>query len=478
MKKKNYQKIMLSQQIKNKIVTSKYFLEFVKNQKVGLAVSGGVDSMLLLDIFTKISKSFNLKLFVMHYNHKWRKESYLDAELVKQYCKKHNLQFLYKESKGRILKDEAIAREQRYSFFKASANKEKFNIICTAHHEDDQVETILFRLSRGTGPNGLFPIKEFSDFSKNIKIYRPLLGFTKEQIYKYAKKIKLPYLEDKTNDDIKYKRNLIRKEIIPLLKKINENAVNNILLCSDLIYSQNIIVNAYLSNIMTKVSCNKRNSFLFPLKISRSKMLQYDEHVCKSFIYRVLTANDLPGNVSKIKLVLNAIKNKTSVELSKEYVLSVEKSTISFDSKKSRVVDQASDLKLNKQFVVNGRLKTVLIDEQSCFELKPFVGNFSKKVFPKDNDKFAYVDLSLFKNKKLALRSRKPKDVFQPLGYSKEIKLKNYLINKKILKQYRYKLPLLCFNNEVLWIPGYSLSDKLKVTNKPTHVLKVINCGT
>lgn len=478
MKKKNYQKIILSQQIKNKIVTSKHFLEFIKNQKVGLAVSGGVDSMVLLDVFTKISKSFNLKLFILHYNHKWRKESYLDAELVKKYCKKHDLRFIYKESKGRILKDEAIAREQRYSFFKASAKKEKFNIICTAHHEDDQVETILFRLSRGTGPNGLLPIKKFLDLPKNVKIYRPLLGFTKEQIYKYAKELKLPYLEDKTNDDTKYKRNLIRKEIIPLLKKINESAVSNILLCSDLIYSQNIIANAYLSDIMARISYSKRRSFLFPIKISRSKFLQYNEDICKSFVYWIFTSNSLPGSVSKIRLILNAIKNKTSVELSKEFALFVEQDTVFFDEKKSRVVDQANDFNLNKSFLVNGRLKKIIIDEKSCFELKPFTGSFLKKVFPKDNNRLAYVDLSLFKNKKLVLRSREPKDVFQPLGYSREIKLKNYLINKKILKQYRYKLPFLCFNNEVLWIPGYSLSDKLKVTSKPTHVLKVVSCGT
>ena len=148
---------MLIQEIKNKITASKFF----KNQKIGLAVSGGIDSMVMLDVFCKISKEWNLKLYVMHYNHKWREKSYIDTELVKKYCKKNKINFLYNENKGKILKDEEIARNERYSFFEKCAKKFSLKIICTAHHKDDQLETVLFRLARGTGPNGLSPIKEF-----------------------------------------------------------------------------------------------------------------------------------------------------------------------------------------------------------------------------------------------------------------------------------------------------------------------------
>ena len=139
-------------------------IDFLKNQKVGLAVSGGVDSMVLLDLFRKLKEKKYLDLIVLHYNHKWRKESKIDYDLVKRYCDKNHIIFVYKETTGKIIKDEEIARIQRYSFFKKEATKNKLRYICTAHHKDDQVETILFRLARGTGPNGFLPIKIFLSF--------------------------------------------------------------------------------------------------------------------------------------------------------------------------------------------------------------------------------------------------------------------------------------------------------------------------
>ena len=93
--------------------------------------------------------------------------------------------------------------------------------------------------------------------------------------------------------------------------------------------------------------------------------------------------------------------------------------------------------------------------------------------FPDDKQKIAYVDFSNYKDRLLAIRYRKPQDVFQPLGFSGIIKLKKYLINKKIPKEKRYNLPMLCSGNEVLWMPGYALSNNIKVLTKPTHVIEV-----
>ncbi len=463
---------MLSQQIENNLISSKSFTTFFKNQRIGLAVSGGIDSMVLLDTFCKISRKYNLKLYVMHYNHKWRKKSFMDAQLVRKYSEENKVFFLYKENEGKIVKDEETAREQRYSFFKACAKKLSLKVICTAHHKDDQVETVLFRLTRGTGPNGLLPIKEFLDFSHNTKIYRPFLSFTKEQIYKYAKKHRLPYIEDETNKDLKYKRNLIRRKILPLLRKVNEKAANNILLCSDLVYSQNVVVGNYFSELFKKLSLSKTQHFTMPLKISRKKFLQYDEYTQKAFTYWVLTFNNLIGNVSKINLILLTIKSKGIIELTKEHVLSVNDDCIMFENKKKSKPEIANS-GLNESFVLNGRNKRIHLGGKSQLELKLFVGSFSKKIFFRDKEMIAYVDMSNYRNKKLNIRYRNAKDKFHPLGLQMAVKLKNYLINKKIPKQYRYNLPLLCFHNEVLWIPGYSLSENLKVKDKPTHILEI-----
>src|SRR3989338_2417248 len=148
--KNNYKKIkinprtVISQKLKSSTFT------FLANKKIGLAVSGGIDSMVLLDFFLKLNPRENI--YVLHYNHKWRKTSYKDAKLVGDYCKKNMIKFVYDEAKGKIIKIEETARNERYSFFKRVAKKYKLDFICTAHHKDDHFETIVFRLLRGTGP--------------------------------------------------------------------------------------------------------------------------------------------------------------------------------------------------------------------------------------------------------------------------------------------------------------------------------------
>ena len=311
--------LTLLQEVKNNLV--------LKNQKIGLAVSGGVDSMVLLNVFHRISKESGLKLYVMHYNHKWRKESFKDAELIRKYCKKNKIKFLYKESKGRIIKDEEIAREQRYSFFQTCAKKNSLKVICTAHHRDDQLETILFRLARGTGPNGLCPIKEVRELPDGIKIFRPFLHIWKKDLARYAVKNRISYIEDKTNLNVIYKRNLIRRKILPLLKKINPEAENNILVFSDLAYSQYMALNNYFSVVLNKVRTS------LPLTLNRNKFLKLDYYTQTAFIYWLFTTHGIKGAVSKIHVIRNVIINQKKIDLSKKYIMNVTGNKIAFDVK-------------------------------------------------------------------------------------------------------------------------------------------------
>ena len=315
---------MLSQKIKNNLTPIKFF----KNQKIGLAVSGGVDSMVMLDTFCRISREYNLKLYVMHYNHKWRKESFRDRALVRKYCKEKKIKFLYTESKREIVKDEELAREQRYAFFKIQAKRFSLKIVCTAHHRDDQLETILFRLARGTGPNGLSPIKEFRELTGRIKIFRPLLNVWKKDILNYAVKKKISYIEDKTNLEVIYKRNLVRRKILPLLKKINPEAENNILAFSDLAYSQHVALSNYFSILLKKIKIGTS------LILNRNKFLKLDCYTQTAFIYWFFTIYGIKGAVSKVHVIRDAIINQKKIDLSKKYIMNVVKDQIIFDLKK------------------------------------------------------------------------------------------------------------------------------------------------
>lgn len=413
---------------------------------LGVAVSAGVDSMVLLDICKNIRDIENIELIALHYNHKWRKESSLDYELLKKYCNKEKIRLVYEENTSGLINDEEIARNQRYVFFKKAAIKYKIDFIFTAHHKNDLVETILFRLARGTGPKGLMPIKETFLFTDKTSVVRPLLSVTKNQIYKYASENKIPYLEDKTNDDLKHKRNLIRKKIVPLLEEINKNAQENILACSDLIYSQNLILDEYFKSLLEKISSTNKS-------IKREQFLNLNRNVQKAFLYWLLSKYELKGNLLKIDFLLKAIIEGKSVTLSKDCELEILKESISFKRKDSSV-----------KLTLNSKDKSLICIKD--FKEKSFNGKY-----PPDRERKAFVDISSYRVNQLITRNRMPKDVFQPLGFPKSIKLKNYLINKKISLKERYNLPLLCFKNEVLWIPGYSISEKIKVEKTPTHIL-------
>ena len=461
----------------------KKFLQTLQNnisfigKNIGVAVSGGVDSVVLLDVFQKIKKKYNLKIFTLHYNHKWRKDSFKDAELVKEYSKKCNFRFVYGECKGPVIKSEENARNERYSFLKEVAVLFKLDFICTAHHLDDQVETILFRLARGTGPAGLLPIKQVYELDNKVRIIRPLLSVTKENIYEYAFKNKLHYREDETNKDISYVRNLIRIKIIPYLKMINKDFEKNIINCCELIYSEHVVLNEYFFDVMHHLSTEKNwklksKKFILPLSLSRKRFLSLNVNVQKSFIYWLLSHLNIHGNLRKINTLINHIKLCDKVVLNNNCILNVTSDKVILEEKEDIKKEIISGSRI-AEFILNSKNKNISLDYKKDLILRKFNNSNFNFNFPQDKESIAFVDMSDYKNKNLLVRTRTKGDIFQPLGFNKIIKLKNYFINKKISRGKRYDLPLLCYGNEVLWIPGYSVSEKLKVVNKPTHIMEV-----
>ena len=454
-----------------------------KNKSIGVAVSGGVDSMVLLDVLSSIRENLNVNLFALHYNHKWRKNSFKDKALIKKYCEKRDIKFIYKEAKGLIIKSEEVARNQRYEFFKECSKKINLSIICTAHHFNDQIETIIFRLLRGTGPRGIIPIKKTLNLGSTV-IIRPFLAIEKKEISKYANRKKIKYINDYTNKISHYKRNFIRLNIIPLLLKINKNALLNINSFSNLVYSQNQVLDKLFSSNILPNNFAKQINFEH-LKLGDSgilirfnaiKVLSLNEDLRKAFIYWLFGVLNIKGAISKEAEVLNSLLNKKKLELSKGLILHIENNIAVIQNKfyKPKVYYKEKDK--SKIFTLNGKAKKIEFNN-SKFIMKPCKKINKIKKFPIDKEKYAYVDFSKYLNKPLTIRTRDTKDVFTPLGFSKKIKLKKYLINKKIPKDVRHIIPLLCFKNEVLWLQGYSLSDNIKVRTKPTHSLKLISAN-
>jgi tRNA(Ile)-lysidine synthase len=180
-----------------------------------IAVSGGVDSVVLLDLLANSKlQTPNSKLIVAHFDHGIRDGSSKDAEFVEKLAKKYDLKF--ELGKGNLGSEasEALARDKRYGFLRTIQNKTLANAIITAHHQDDAIETSIINLLRGTGRRGLTSLKTRDD------IIRPLLGFTKKQLIKYATEHNLKWREDPTNKDTKYLRNKVRQEIVPKMDEV------------------------------------------------------------------------------------------------------------------------------------------------------------------------------------------------------------------------------------------------------------------
>jgi tRNA(Ile)-lysidine synthase len=205
---------MLEDEIKNKLYPNSSYL---------LAVSAGVDSMVMLSTCIKQAKSINIKLVVAHVNHNIRESAHRDEELVLNFCQKQNIKFLCEklEACPEGVNFEAWARKKRYDFFSEQRELLKLDYILTAHNSNDVAETLLIKLVSNKEPRNILAL------DAKRKIIRPLLEISKEQIRAYAVKEKVPYFEDETNLDNSYLRNKIRNELIPFLtERFNPNIVN------------------------------------------------------------------------------------------------------------------------------------------------------------------------------------------------------------------------------------------------------------
>jgi len=187
-----------------------------------LAVSGGVDSMVLADMFQVLGFRFE----VAHINYHLRNEdSELDQKLVSDFCEKYQIPFhLYEVSENDEKPENSIqnwARELRYRFFREIQQKENLDFLVTAHHLNDQLETFIINLSKASGIRGLSGIPKNEN-----RIIRPLLDFSKDEIYDFAKQNQIEFREDKSNQKTDYLRNKIRHNIVPELEKINPDFLN------------------------------------------------------------------------------------------------------------------------------------------------------------------------------------------------------------------------------------------------------------
>lgn len=315
--------------VKNNIIENELIN---KNDKVVVAVSGGPDSMCLLDTLFRIKDDIGFDIIVAHVNHGIRIESEEEKVYVENYCKERNIPFYYlkvnipKLAKEKKMSEETCGREVRYNFFEDVRNKENAQSIAVAHNLNDNIETILLNEIRGCGLKGLTGM----DFRFD-KIIRPLLTIEKKDILVYNNELELHPCFDKTNEEEIYLRNKIRLSLIPYLQELNPNFVTNISRMRKILKDDNDFIEEYTNDLFNKIIIEEDDSkIVFDFSLFMNEHDSIKNRVIRKIIEKKISNLDGIENIHVldiIKLLKNNIKGKKYI-IGKKFTIEIQRKNI------------------------------------------------------------------------------------------------------------------------------------------------------
>ncbi len=416
-----------------------------KNDKIIIAVSGGLDSTALLLLLHSID---NYKIIVAHVDHSLRDESPEDKMFVERMCKKLKVQFfsqtLNPRSKPKKNSPEEWAREKRYEYLSNLCHETKSDWIMTGHHCNDNSETILMNLARQAGVSGLSGIPQ-----KNGRIVRPLIAFNKSLLFDFAKRVGFPFVNDATNCDMSIPRNFIRKKVIKpwesevpsLIKGIHKSSqyFNEWKKSLDQLIIKFIISKLKISKDRIDIPLNLVSDLPETGKIRLIQLLFYKEK-------KLWSKHDL----KMLKQFINKISVGKTFKLTNQWILLHDRGFIIAKQKIIPILKNRTDITPNKELFFCNMKYHIFVNENQV--------RFSNS----KNEEL--VDWSRLKNKKLQIRMWKQGDIFQPLGMKNKKKMSDFLIDEKIDRISKKTQSVLTVDGEIAWVCGLRISEWVKVT--------------
>ncbi len=422
---------------------------FEPKQKVLLAVSGGIDSMVMLYLFEKSGFDYG----IVHCNFQLRgDESDRDEELVKKQVLIHGVQSFFKrfdtEEYAQIngISIEMAARDLRYDYFEKIRVEYNYDFIATAHHSDDLIETFFLNLSRKTGLKGLTGIKD-----KSGKIIRPLLFASRGEIEDFASANYIEYRDDSTNNKLVYQRNFLRHKILPLFSKLNPSFKKNMLASIENLKDAETVYSGFFETEKQKVIENATDS----LNINIEK-LKKSAHP-KLLLLEILT--EFNFNPSVVDEVFQSLQSEPGKQ---------------FYSKTHRLIKDREKLFISPVEEKENKIYYIETDDLKLFE--PFDIDI-EKMTGKDFKIRKEPNIACLDTEKLEfpllIRKWQQGDYFQPLGMTGFKKVSDFLIDEKIPVHEKENIWLLCSGNKIAWIMGHRIDNRFKITDKTGKIIKI-----
>ena len=420
---------------------------FSKEDVLLLAISGGPDSVCLFFIL----KELGYKIEIAHCNFNLRDEESNNEEcFVIELAKKYNIPIYVKsfETQKYAAKNkisiQMASRELRYQWFEYLLEKNNLDFLITAHHRDDNIETFLINLIRGTGINGLSGIKP-----KNKNIIRPFIEINKDEIIQYLDRNNIIYCKDSSNLNVKYLRNKVRNHLIPILKEINPSIQKTILDEISILNGVNKIFQKQINYIKSHLLIKENDCY----KIKFSDLIKEDD--IEIILFEILA----PFGFFNISQILNAIKSQSGKRfLSTSHQLIIDRQEIIIallPNKNEEIEILNTVIEIQKPIKLNF---TISEDTSIVKDLNIAKLDFNKLIFP------------------LKLRKWKKADRFIPLGMTNFKKLSDFFIDQKYSILDKQNQWILCSGKDIVWIVGERIDDRYKVGNntKKAYIARLL----
>jgi len=427
-------------------IFQKYYQEkslFQKTDKILLTVSGGRDSVFMVELFIRLK----INIGIAHCNFKLRgDEANKDEKFVRDLALKNNIPFYstsfntaaYAEQEGVSI--QMAARDLRYNWFEDIRIKNNYNSIATAHHKNDVAETMLINLTKGTGLSGVHGIR-----AKYRNIIRPILCFTRKEIETFILENKISYREDLSNADTKYVRNKVRHNVIPELEKINPSFIETANVEAIRFYELEQILSQKIED--EKQKCFSREGDDLRIDIIQLQLLK----PLRTYLYFFI--KEFGFTSSDVEDIINGLSEHSGkAYFSKSHQLIKDRKYLMLTKVRERIVEefQVNSIKGFNNLPI--KINTIERDIDSDFKI-----NKSSKYAFLDAEKIIYP---------LVFRRWKEGDFFQPLGMNGNKKVSDFFIDEKLSIIEKQNTWILTSQNQIIWIVGLRIDNRYKVTNK------------